>query len=111
MVYDMTKRAASGDNRFYALMHQEIKSTLVSISIITDLQRVKSYEEIHYTDGVWLTYYHKSAISLPSNHPIHNWNSQEMLSDLCFQAGAPLFAWKESPAKIFKFKSITFQEV
>ena len=110
LIADMVQHAACDDHRYYSLTHQEVKSTLISISIVTNLQQIFNHADIRHTDGVWFRYDDKSAISLPSTAPIHNWNYAEMLTDLCFQVGVNLFAWRQPQAKVFMFQSLTFQE-
>ena len=106
----MTQHAACRDNRFYTFTHQEVKSTLISISIVTNLQQITNYPSMQSARGIWFKYDNSSAISLPTDFPVHDWNYQEVLTDLCFQAGVTLSAWREAKAKIYTFQSIKFQE-
>lgn len=109
LVADMAQNAATMDHRFYSLKHQELKSTMISISLISDLQQVIHVTKIKESDGLLFEYGNKSAITLPSTYRDENWNYQNALTDLCFQARVPVSAWHESTAKIFTFHSIVFQ--
>lgn len=109
LVADMAQNAATIDHRFYSLKHQELKSTMISISLISNLQQVIHVARIKESDGLLFEYGNKSAIALPSTYLDENWNYQNALTDLCFQARVTVSAWHESTAKIFTFHSIAFQ--
>jgi len=109
VVADMAQQAATMDQRFYALKHQELKSTMISISLISDVQNVLCMDRIKESDGILFEYGNKSAISLPSKNFLDNWNYQDALTDLCFQAQVPSLSWRESQAKICTFQALVFQ--
>ena len=109
LVAEMAQNAATMDHRFYSLKHQELKSTMISISLISDVQQVVDVDEIKQSDGILFEYGNKSAIILPPKHLEKIWNYKNALTDLCFQARVPVSAWHESTAKIFTFHSIVFQ--
>lgn len=110
MVYQMTKQAACKDLRFYPMRQKEIDNTIISLSVIVDLKKIDSYDQIQKSDGVMLQYDDKVAISLPSMMPIQNWSHESVLIKLSNQMGFDAFLWKKPQAKISTFKSLTFQE-
>jgi len=110
IVSNMTEQAARNDSRYYVLTHQEVKSTLISISLVTALHEIISHADLKSSDGIWFQYNDKSVITLPSTIVTPSWNYQDTLSHMCFQASIPMFAWKEPKSKISVFQTITFQE-
>jgi len=110
MVYQMTQQAAYNDLRFYPLRQRELDSTIISLSVITDIKKVSSYDSICESDGLVLQYDDAIAVSLPPLTPVHNWSWQSALRNLSDQIGAHGSVWKKPRAKIFTFKSLVFQE-
>lgn len=109
LIDEMTKQAASDDGRFYRLTHQECKSSLISISLVTQLHEVMCHSDLKSSDGIWFHYNDTSIISLPSLVPVARWNYQDVLTDLCFKADVSLCVWNESKSKIYAFQTVTFK--
>jgi len=109
MVAEMTKQAASDDGRFYKLTHQECKSSLISISLVTQLHEVMNHSDLKCSDGIWFHYNETSIISLPSLVPVSLWNYQDVLTNLCFKADTSLSDWNESKSKIYAFQTAIFK--
>lgn len=109
VVSDMTEQAATLDYRFYPLKHQELKSTMISIALISDLERVTHLPTIQQTDGILFEYGDSSAIALTSKDLVDGWKYEDALTDLCFQARVHLSAWSEQKATIYRFNSRAFQ--
>ncbi len=110
MVYQMTAQAACKDFRFSPLRHKEIGSTIISLSVIIDFEKISKVDQIDRFDGVMLQYDDKIAVSLPSTVSIRNWNYESTLMNLSDQMGSHRFVWKKPRAKIFTFRSLIFQE-
>lgn len=109
MVYEIAQQAASQDRRFYPLRQKDLESTILSLSVITDLQAL-NHVEMKPSDGVMLRYDDKVAICLPPIVPPKDWNQESVLMDLSNQIGTSSFVWKKPAAKIFTFNSLVFQE-
>jgi AMMECR1 domain-containing protein len=110
MAYQMAQQAACKDVRFYPLRHKDLESTIISVSVICDLVKIKDYDEICPSDGLMLKYDDKKAICLPDLRPKIDWSYESALIDVSRQLGNHHFIWKKPRAKIFKFRSIVFQE-
>lgn len=114
MVGQMTQQAAYKDDRFYALRHEEVHETIISLSIVNDLKEVKNFEFIEETQGVMLQYNGQQAVSLPlkfsTNLPVQIWNYESVLTKLSWQIKLHSCLWKKPRAKVFTFRPQLFQE-
>ena len=111
MVSQMTKQAASKDVRFYPLRQKELVNTIVSLSVVTDLNNInRQYSIIKESDGLLLEYDDRVSVSLPSQVDVHDWNYESALVNLSKQVSSRSSLWKKPRAKIFTFQSLVFQE-
>ncbi|AXK60267.1 AmmeMemoRadiSam system protein B [Candidatus Chromulinivorax destructor] len=109
IIAEMAKQAATLDHRFYVLKYQELKSTMVSISLVTNLTQVTDFSTIHQSDGIIFEYGDCSAVTFGSKDFHDTWSYQHVLTDLCFQSSVAAQSWQQPDAKIFTFNSIDFQ--
>lgn len=109
IVAEMAKQAATVDHRFYVLKHQELKSTMISISLITNLTQVTDFSTIRQSDGIIFEYGDCSAVTFGSKEFHDTWTYQHALTDLCFQSSVPAESWQQPDAQVFTFNSVAFQ--
>jgi uncharacterized protein len=110
MAYQMSSQAAYRDVRFYPLRHNDLESTIISLSVIRDVKKIKTYDEIGEFEGLVLQYDDKKAISLPFATAKVPWDHELVLADLSRQLSLHDATWKKPRARIFRFHSIVFQE-
>lgn len=109
IIVQMAEQAATIDHRFYAIKHQEVKSTMISISLITDFVQVTDFTKINQSQGILFEYGDSNAVTFGSKDFHDTWTYQHALTDLCFQSNVPAESWQQPNAKIFTFNSTAFQ--
>ncbi len=110
VVYDMAQQAACHDTRFYPLRHKDLESTIISLSVMTDISTVEDYEKIHPRQGVMLQYFDKKAIYLPRSMIKESFSYESILTDLSKQIHRHADVWHKPESQIFTFHSLVFQE-
>ena len=101
-VYDMAKKAAFQDHRFQALDHAELEKISIEISVLSELQRVQSAQDIRLgTHGIILNYNTASAVFLPEVAIEQGWDKQSCLEHLSLKAGLDKNAWKTASFDVF----------
>ncbi len=110
MVSQMTQLAAYKDIRFYPLRQKELVGTIISLSLIHDLEKIDNYEDIREFDGLMLQYDDKDVVSLPLKISTPNWNYESALNKLSEQISLHSCLWKKPRAKVFTFHPQVFQE-
>ena len=115
-VMDNARQAAFNDSRFSPLSYEELKDTLIEVSILT------RPEKLDYTDakdliaklqpgidGVIIKKQYKSATFLPQV-----WEQLKdpeiFLSHLCHKAGLPRDEWKSSDLNVLAYQVQSFQD-
>lgn len=109
LITDKTQDAAQFDSRFFAVAHQEVKSMVVSISLITDIHKIADMNEIKSTDGVWLKCDGRSAISLPLKVALDTFNYKDVIDNLLYELHVPVSSLYELSAEISAFQCVDFQ--
>ena len=115
-VMDNARQAAFNDSRFSPLSYEELKDTLIEVSILT------RPEKLDYTDakdliaklqpgidGVIIKKQYKSATFLPQV-----WEQLKdpeiFLSHLCHKAGLPRDEWKSCDLNVLVYQVQSFQD-
>jgi AmmeMemoRadiSam system protein B/AmmeMemoRadiSam system protein A len=111
-IADMAIEAATGDPRFPRLSAAEIGKIDIEISVLSPLEKVKSYEEINIPgDGVLVRKGFSSGVYLPQVATETGWNKEEFLTSLCgSKAGIDPEAWKDPSTEMYAFKAEIFGE-
>jgi AmmeMemoRadiSam system protein A len=114
-IIDKAYAAAFRDLRFPALAEDELRNTLIDISILTVPQPLfhNDYQDLLAKinlgkDGIVLKKNGFSATFLPSVWKEIN-DKEEFLSSLCHKAGLPIDAWKNN-AEVLTYRTVEFSE-
>lgn len=111
VVREMARAAAFEDPRFPSLDMTEYPGISVEITVLSPMRPIKSVEEIEIgRHGVYLTKGWQQAVFLPQVATEQGWNRNELLANLCRNAGLPPNAWKESDARFQVFEGQIFEE-
>jgi hypothetical protein len=111
-VADMAIESATGDPRFPALSPSEIGKVDIEISVLSEMKKVKSADEVRIPGhGVMVRRAFASGVFLPQVATETGWSKEEFLSNLCaHKAGLPPDAWKDPRTEIYVFTAEVFGE-
>jgi hypothetical protein len=111
-VRDMAIESATGDPRFSKVRPEEMKDIYIEISVLSELNKVKSADEIELgVHGVLIRKGFASGVFLPQVATETGWSKEEFLSCLCSQkAGLLPDAWKTGEVDMFVFTAEVFGE-
>jgi len=109
-IRELTMEAAYKDNRFRPLRYQDIDSTIINISMLTNVKKINSCEIINEYHGVMLYYQNIVALTFPSSLPVENWSYESILNNLSMQVSNNCQLWKSEKLEICTFKPLCFQE-
>jgi uncharacterized protein len=116
-IVEGARSAAFRDPRFPPLDEDELKDTMIEISVLTLPEPVKVkhpndyMEEINIgEDGLIIEGPYGSGLLLPQVATENNFNVQTFLNCLCQKAGMGFSCWKDLGNKISKFQAIVFNE-
>lgn len=106
---EMAIAAAFRDPRFSPLSLQEFAGIEIEISILSELQPVKSIEDIEIgRDGLYLEHPDGSGLLLPQVATEYRWSVGEFLIHLCYKAGLQKGAYKYPEAMLYRFSADVF---
>ncbi len=104
-------QAAVDDPRFLPVTEAEFKDIHIEISVLTPLQRVRSFDEIKVgRDGLMIFKGAGRGLLLPQVATDYGWDRDEFLRQTCHKAGLPPEAYLSKDAEIYKFQAIIFGE-
>jgi AmmeMemoRadiSam system protein A len=107
----MAKAAALQDPRFQPLTADEVSSTQIEISILTQLEQISRPEEIEVgKHGLVVEQGHNRGLLLPQVAVEYNWQRGVFLEHTCQKAGLPADAWQEPDTRIYVFSAEVFRE-
>ncbi len=111
-IADMAVESATGDPRFPPLASSEIGNVDIEISVLSEMKRVKSADEVKIPGhGVLIRKGYSSGVFLPQVADETGWSKEEFLSNLCsHKAGLPPGAWKDPATEIYIFTAEVFGE-
>ncbi|HNW39859.1 MAG TPA: AmmeMemoRadiSam system protein B [Candidatus Omnitrophota bacterium] len=111
-VSDMAVEAAVGDPRFAALSLPELGEVQIDISVLSELKKVPSAEDIELgKHGVLVRRGSHSGVFLPQVATETGWSKEEFLNNLCaHKAGLAAGAWKDKDTEIYVFTAEVFSE-
>jgi len=109
--------AATEDPRFIAVNEKELKDVIFQVSVLTKPSLIRldntdaSLSKIVIgRDGLILQSRYGSGLFLPQVPVEQKWNVRDYLSNLCYKAGAPSYAWLLPDSKLYTFCSLIFRE-
>jgi len=111
-VQDMAVESAVGDPRFSAVSKGELESIDIEISVLSELEKISSPDEIEMgKHGVLIRKGYRSGVFLPQVADETGWSKEEFMSNLCaHKAGLPEDAWKGKDVDIYIFTADVFGE-
>jgi len=111
-VRDMAIESATGDPRFSKVKPEEMKDIDIEISVLSELNKIKSADEIELgVHGVLIRKGFASGVFLPQVATETGWSKEEFLSCLCSQkAGLLPDAWKTGEVDMYVFTAEVFGE-
>ncbi|OQA29334.1 MAG: hypothetical protein BWY59_00391 [Verrucomicrobia bacterium ADurb.Bin345] len=112
VVMEMAIAAATQDHRFPRVTEAELGQLGYEISVLSPLQRVKSWREIRYgRHGVQVSKGLRRGVFLPQVAEETGWNFETFMDNLCAgKAGLPRDAWKDPSTQLQVFTAEVFHE-
>jgi len=111
VIADMAVAAAFEDPRFMPLTEEEFESVDIEISVLTPLERVRSFDEIKVgRDGLIIKLEYHSGLLLPQVASEHRWDRTTFLEQTCLKAGLPKNAYKDKFAEVYRFSADVFDK-
>ncbi len=106
-VREMAVEAALHDPRFSPVTQDELPDLKLEISVLSELQRIRSIDEIQVgRDGLYIKHKEQSGLLLPQVAVEEKWDKLQFLEQTCWKAGLPKNAWEK--AEIYKFQAEIF---
>ncbi len=103
--------SAVRDPRFFPLTEEEIGSTTIEISVLSQFRRVYDEEDIHVGEhGLLLRNGLNAGLLLPQVATEYGWNREEFLEQCCRKAGMGPGCWRENGTEIMIFSAWVFGE-
>lgn len=110
-VYEVAKKSALEDPRFYPLTLEELPHVDIEISVLSKPELVKSKDEIEVgKHGLIIQKGPFHGLLLPQVATKYNWTVEEFLEHTCLKAGLSKHEWKNPATKIQKFTATIFSE-
>lgn len=107
----MAIAAAVEDPRFRQVTLSELKDIEIEISVLSELETVKSIDEIKVGEhGLYVTKGFYRGVLLPQVATEYGWDRDTFLCETCVKAGLPPDEWKKGGVKIEKFSAQVFNE-
>jgi len=111
LVYEVAKKSAFEDPRFYSLTKEEVEHIVIEISVLTPPKRIKSIDEIRVGEhGLIIRKGPFHGLLLPQVAVKYNWTVKEFLEHTCLKAGLSKTEWKDSQTIIEIFSAEVFSE-
>lgn len=110
IIVEAAKHSAFGDPRFPELSRDEFDDVEIEISVLSQFEPIKSYDEIEVGKHGLLLDEGGRAVLLPQVATEQNYNRSEFLTALCHKAGLYGNYWKERQLKIKIFTAFVFSE-
>ncbi len=115
-VLEMAVEAAIHDPRFSPMTSDEMKNTIVEISVLTkpeeilcERKKLPKFVKIG-EDGLIAQRGGHSGLLLPIVGAEFKWDAENFLKQTCRKAGLPETAWRMTDTQVFKFQAQVFCE-
>jgi AmmeMemoRadiSam system protein A len=109
-IVDAAKQSAFGDPRFPELDREELNEVTIEISVLSQFEPIKSYDEIEVGKHGLLLDEGGRAVLLPQVATEQNFNRSQFLTALCHKAGLYGNYWKERMLDIKVFTALVFSD-
>jgi uncharacterized protein len=109
-IVEAAKHSAFGDPRFPELSREELDEVNIEISVLSQFEPIKSYDEIEVGKHGLLLEEGGRAVLLPQVATEQNFNRSQFLTALCHKAGLYGNYWKERMLDIKVFTALVFSE-
>lgn len=109
-IVEAAKHSAFGDPRFPELSRDELDDVEIEISVLSEFEPIKSYDEIEVGKHGLLLEEGGRAVLLPQVATEQNYNRAQFLTALCHKAGLYGNYWKERMLNIKVFTALVFSE-
>ena len=109
-IVEAAKHSAFGDPRFPELSRDELDEVEIEISVLSEFEPIKSYDEIEVGKHGLLLEEGGRAVLLPQVATEQNYNRAQFLTTLCHKAGLYGNYWKERMLNIKVFTALVFSE-
>ena len=110
-VREVAEASAFQDPRFSPLKEDELKDTVIEISVVTALRKISSINMIKVKrDGLIVRRGDSQGLLLPQVAKKNNWKRQAFLEHVCLKAGLKRDAWKSPETEIMTFNAQVFEE-
>jgi len=110
-VQEMALAAATRDDRFPPVKHEELKDIEIEISVLSRLERVKDVSEIKIgRDGLYIIQGRRSGLLLPQVATEWGYGRGEFLEQVCRKARLDKDAWKDKDSILYRFTADIFHE-
>lgn len=109
-IVEAAKHSAFGDPRFPELKREEVNQLEIEISVLSQFEPIKSYDEIEVGKHGLLLEEGGRAVLLPQVATEQNYDRAQFLTALCHKAGLYGNYWKERMLNIKVFTAIVFSE-
>jgi len=109
-IVEAAKHSAFDDPRFPELSRDECDEIEIEISVLSQFESIKSYDEIEVGKHGLLLEEGGRAVLLPQVATEQNYNRAQFLTALCHKAGLYGNYWKERMLNIKIFTALVFSE-
>ena len=109
-IVEAAKHSAFDDPRFPELSRDEFDEVSIEISVLSQFEPIKNYDEIEVGKHGILLEEGGRAVLLPQVATEQNYNRSEFLTALCHKAGLYGNYWKERMLNIKVFTALVFSE-
>ncbi len=110
-VYEVAKKSAFEDPRFYPLSLEELSEIEIEISVLSKPKKINSIDEIKVGEhGLIVQKGVFHGLLLPQVATKYNWNKIEFLEHTCKKAGLDKNEWKDPQTIIEIFSAEVFSE-
>lgn len=109
-VVEAAKQSAFGDPRFRELNRDELDRVTIEISVLSQFDPIKTYDEIEVGKHGLLLEEGGRAVLLPQVATEQNYNRSQFLTALCHKAGLYGNYWNERMLNIKVFTALVFSE-
>ncbi len=110
-VQEVAEASAFQDPRFSPLKEDELKDTVIEISVVTALRKISSIKMIKVKrDGLLVKRGDSQGLLLPQVAKKNKWKRQTFLEHVCLKAGLDKDDWKNPGTEIMTFSAQIFEE-
>ncbi|MGB9665451.1 MAG: AmmeMemoRadiSam system protein A [Ignavibacteria bacterium] len=111
LVYEVAKKSAFEDPRFYPLTEEEVDHIEIEISVLSPPKKISSIDEIKIGEhGLIIQKGPFHGLLLPQVATKYNWTVKEFLEHTCLKAGLSKNEWKDPQTNIEIFSAEIFSE-